>query len=340
MDQSLLNNEQSPARPAGRIDAIDVARGLALVAMAIYHFTWDLEFFGYVPAGMTAVGGWKLFARCIASSFLFLVGVSLFLGHGGGIRWQGFGRRMAMVAGAALAISIVTYVAVPDAFIFFGILHEIALASLLGLAFLRLPAAATLAVAAAVIAAPHFLRSPFFDDPWWWWTGLSQTRPRSNDYVPVFPWFGAVLLGIAAARFASRAGLLRWLAGQPLPRWSKPLVFAGRHSLAFYLIHQPVLIAGVWLFSLAVPPVEQPREALFLQSCEATCTEQRDTAFCASYCGCVLEMLERDGAMEDFYAGRRSEALSRKAEDVARLCTIETDSRGIEGEEDGSEEGS
>ena len=101
-------------QPKGRIDAIDIARGAALVAMAIYHFAWDLEFFGYAPPAMTAVGGWKLFARCIASSFLFLVGVSLFLGHGKGIRWAGFLRRLAMVAGAALAISIVTYIAMPE----------------------------------------------------------------------------------------------------------------------------------------------------------------------------------------------------------------------------------
>ena len=183
-----MPNEQQPTR---RIDAIDIARGAALVAMAIYHFTWDLEFFGYLDPGMTAVGGWKLFARCIASSFLFLVGVSLFLAHGRFIRWPGFLRRFAMVAGAALAISIVTYIAVPGGFIFFGILHQIALASLLGLAFLRLPALLTLLIAAAVIAAPHYLRSEFFNPPWWWWTGLSASFPRSNDYVPVFPWFGS-----------------------------------------------------------------------------------------------------------------------------------------------------
>ena len=61
-----------------------------------------------------------------------------------------------MVAGAALAISLVTYIAVPGGFIFFGILHQIALASLLGLAFLRLPAVLTLVAAALVIAAPQY----------------------------------------------------------------------------------------------------------------------------------------------------------------------------------------
>ena len=112
-----MTSEPRPGepQPKGRIDAIDIARGAALVAMAIYHFAWDLEFFGYAPPAMTAVGGWKLFARCIASSFLFLVGISLFLGHAKGIRWRGFLRRLAMVAGAALAISLVTYLAVPTA---------------------------------------------------------------------------------------------------------------------------------------------------------------------------------------------------------------------------------
>ncbi|TIY10607.1 MAG: DUF1624 domain-containing protein, partial [Mesorhizobium sp.] len=166
-----------------RIIAIDVARGVALLAMASYHFTWDLEFFGYTDPGLTAFGWWKFYARCIASTFLFLVGVSLFLAHGKQIRWNGFWKRFAMVAGAALAISAATRLATPDSFIFFGILHEIALASLLGLAFLRLPALLTLVVAAFVITAPLYLRSEIFDHPALWWVGLSATNPRSNDYV-------------------------------------------------------------------------------------------------------------------------------------------------------------
>jgi uncharacterized membrane protein len=328
---ALESDVTSQPQPKGRIDAIDIARGTALVAMAIYHFTWDLEFFGYVPQAMTAVGGWKLFARSIASSFLFLVGVSLFLGHGKGIRWRGYWRRLAMVAGAALAISVVTYIAVPGGFIFFGILHQIALASVLGLAFLRLRALVTLIAAAAVIAAPHYLRSSFFDDPWWWWTGLSENRPRSNDYVPVFPWFAAVLIGIAAAKIAERTGLFARLAGLRTPEWTWPLSFGGRHSLAVYLVHQPVLIASIWLFAQVFPPAEQPRKAREQQSCEATCSEQRDTAFCTRYCACMLDTLEREGALEGIFAGDKSEALRSRVEEIAGRCTVETDDAMLEG---------
>jgi len=330
MSHSVESDVTNEPQPKGRIDAIDIARGAALLAMAIYHLAWDLEFFGYAPPGMTAVGGWKLFARSIASSFLFLVGVSLFLGHARGIRWRGYWRRLAMVVAAALAISLVTYIAMPDGFIFFGILHQIALASVLGLAFLRLPAVVTLLVAAAVIAAPHYLRSTFFDDPWWWWTGLSQNRPRSNDYVPVFPWFAAVLAGMAAAKIAQQTGLFAKLARLRTPAWTRPFSFAGRHSLAVYLIHQPVLIACVWLFSQVFPAAEVPREVRFQQTCEAGCSEQRDTAFCTRYCACMLGTLEREGVIESVYGGELSEALRGQVQEIAGRCTVETEDKMFE----------
>ena len=119
----------------GRLVAIDLARTVALVGMAVFHFTFDLEMFGLVPPGTTTTGGWAVFARLIAGSFLFLAGLSLVLAHGEGIRWRAFGVRMAKVAGAAALVTAGTYAAFPHAFVFFGILHSIALASLMGLAF-------------------------------------------------------------------------------------------------------------------------------------------------------------------------------------------------------------
>lgn len=322
---------EQPTRKVGRIDTFDIARGLALLAMAVYHFTWDLEFFGYTDPGMTAVGGWKLFARCIATSFLFLVGVSLYLAHGEGMRWKGYWRRLAMIACAALAISLVTYVAVPGAFIFFGILHQIALASVLGLLFLRVPALLTLVLAAAVIAAPAFLRSSFFEHPAWWWVGLSASNPRSNDYVPLFPWFGAVLAGIGLTRLAASAGLLTRLAGLHAGAWSRPLIFAGRHSLAVYLLHQPLLIASVWLFSQVYPAQVQTREVQFRQSCEATCQQTRDAEFCTRYCVCMLDKLEQDDSLDQLFAGSESAGLRSRIDASAGQCTLTADEAQMEG---------
>lgn len=312
------------ASPRTRIEWIDLARGSALIAMAIYHFTWDLEFFGYTEPGMTAVGGWKLFARCIASSFLVLVGVSLFLAHAKGMRWQGFWRRLGMIVAAALAITIVTWFATPDFFIFFGILHQIAFASVAGLLFLRLPAPVTLLAAALVIALPNVFSSVIFDGPWGWWTGLAETRPRSSDFVPVFPWFGAVLVGISLAKLASAAGLVERLAAVRPGSWSRPLRFIGQHSLAFYLIHQPVLVACIWLFSQVMPP-DIDHEARFRSACERTCTQDRDAKFCAAYCGCMIKGLAAENLLADAFSRAPSDAFRGRLRDMADLCTAQTE---------------
>jgi uncharacterized membrane protein len=243
----------SLARAEGprRIVAIDLARSAALLGMAVFHFTWDLELFGHIPAGTTLEGGWAIFARAVAGSFQFLAGLSLVLAHGEGIRWRGFLRRLAMIAGAATVITVATFLAMREAFIFFGILHSIAVASVLGLLFLRAPVWLIIGAAAAVFFLPDLARAAAFDPRWLAWTGLAETPPRSFDFVPVAPWFAATLLGIAAGRIGEAAGLWERLRGAAPGPVLERLAWPGRHSLAVYLLHQPVLIGLVWLWTRA-----------------------------------------------------------------------------------------
>ncbi len=231
-----------------RIPALDIARSLALLLMAVFHFTFDLEMFGLIAPGTITSRPWAMFADGIAGSFLFLSGVSLWLAHGRGLRWAAFWRRLAMVAGAAALVSLATWIAMPHVFVFFGILHCIALAGLIGAACLRLPAVAVLGMALAMIALPMIQPGLFGPVPWLDWTGLTA-RPRpAMDYVPVFPWAGWALAGLAVARIAERAGLIDALRGRGgqgrVLRW---LAWPGRHSLAVYLLHQPILIGLLWL---------------------------------------------------------------------------------------------
>ncbi|MCL6707840.1 DUF1624 domain-containing protein [Pseudomonas sp. R2.Fl] len=304
-----------------RIEIIDALRGLALVAMATYHFSWDLEFFGYLDPGTTTHGFLKLYARAIAGSFLFLAGLSLVLGHYPAVRWPSFGRRLAMIVSAALAISAATYVATPDAFIFFGILHSIALASVLGLAFLRLPPLVTLLVGAAVIALPQVWRSDLFDASWLWWVGLTPTPPRSNDYVPLMPWFGMVLFGIAAGRLLSSSGWLDRL--RRAPAGPRLLRLAGRHSLAVYLVHQPVLIAIAWLMTLVAPPAAPDPNAAYLRSCELNCNAQpaADPGLCVRFCACTLDRLQQQNLFADLQSGAISIDNDERISRLASECT-------------------
>jgi uncharacterized membrane protein len=232
--------------PKDRLLGLDLARTAALVAMVAYHFTYDLDIFGLIPRG-TATSGWFWWhARLTAGSFIFLAGVSLWLAHGAGIRWPAFWRRFGKIAAAALLVTIVTYFALPGLTIFYGILHSIAVSSILGLAVLRLPALATLALAAACAALPYAFTHPAFDGLMVW-TGLGPTRPVTADFLPLFPWVAPLLAGVAAGKLANRFNLWPRLAptGTPL---LNALAWPGQHSLAIYLIHQPILIGGFTAF--------------------------------------------------------------------------------------------
>ncbi len=314
--------QETAAHPR-RIAAIDAARGVALVAMAIYHFTWDLEFFGYAPPGTAAEGGWRIFARMIAGSFLFLVGFSLVLAHGKSIRWRSFAIRLAQVGVAALAITIATRFATPDRYIFFGILHCIAVSSVVGLLFLRMPAVLSALAGLAVVLFSASLATPFFDQPLLLWVGLSTLPVLSNDFVPLLPWFGPVLLGIAAARFAVDRNVLPALASSydGSDRLGRGLTFAGRHSLIVYLIHQPILVGILYAASFVVPATPADPAQAFVVSCERGCSQNNDAEFCIRFCACAVDsLIEQDLLKVLLREG--AEAQSRPdVQEIAQLCT-------------------
>lgn len=319
MTADLEKSETLAAAPR-RIEALDAARGLALIAMATYHFTWDFEFFGYLEPG-TATHGWlKVYARGIASSFLFLAGFSLVLAHYPALRARSFAKRLAVIVAAALAITVATAIAMPDGMIFFGILHAIAAASLIGLAFLRLPPLVTLAAAAAAIALPNLYRSEIFDAPALLFVGLSQHLPRSNDYVPLLPWIGALLIGIAAARVALSRGWLQGLARLPGgPGW---LRLAGRHSLIVYLLHQPVLIAVVYVISIIAPPQKPDPMQSYLASCENAClAEGSPAALCNRFCACTLDRLQQQSLLAPLQSGAILPDKDARILELARECS-------------------
>lgn len=226
----------------GRVQFVDAARGLALVGMIVFHIARDLEMLNVIAPGTTLNGFWYVFARLIAGSFLVLVGVSLVLAHRNGIRWKAFGWRALVILAAALAVSAATYAAMPDRFIYFGILHAILFASCAGLLLVQAQAWMSMFAAGLVLVVWFAYGRALPLDPWFGWTGLAA-RPRpALDLIPVFPWLAATFVGIAIGRtFTFKASR-----GTPGPV-EAALGWLGRHSLAVYLLHQPLLIGVLWL---------------------------------------------------------------------------------------------
>ena len=323
--------------PRARVPAVDVARGVAILAMVIYHLSWDLMIFGLVDWRVEDGLGWRIFRTLIAGSFLTLVGVGLVLAARGGVNWVAAARRIGWIAGSAALISVVTYFAIPDTWIFFGILHCIAVVSVLGWGLVRAPLWALAPLALAAFAAPEFARATMFDHPLLSWTGLVTVAPITNDYVPLFPWSGFAIAGIVAARLAldhhqRLTGLWRWGATGPIARCFS---MAGRRSLAIYLIHQPILIAfiaafvatsgaGSWPFGAAATDARMGFETACVAACrQSMATDGLEAAGedrCVAHCGCLTEQAAAAGLL----TAPATEATRATMLDLATACAAQT----------------
>ncbi len=131
--------DAAPAMPGTRIVLLDAARGVALVAMAIFHAAWDMAFLGLADIDPANDPGWKWFARLIAASFLAIAGASLVLATRQRLDWPVQIRRIAKIAAAAALVTLATWIALPQNYVWFGILHHIAIASLIALPLARAP---------------------------------------------------------------------------------------------------------------------------------------------------------------------------------------------------------
>jgi uncharacterized membrane protein len=226
-----------------RIDGIDALRGVALCLMIVYHFAFDLRFYGVTASDFEHDPFWLGFRAIIVSLFMGLVGVSLVLADRAAASAARFWRRVAIIVACALAVSAASWFAFPRSFIYFGILHCIAVASVLAWPFVRRPAIAFVA-GSAIIVAGLTLSHAAFDTPVLSAMGFVTHKPYTEDYVPLAPWSGVVFVGIALGQLLARRsfGIVAPLANAPrFLRW------LGRHSLAVYMIHQPILLGGLWL---------------------------------------------------------------------------------------------
>jgi len=301
-----------------RLQKIDIARGVALVGMALYHFSWDLAFFGYIADYEPQNGVLLVLARCVAAAFLFLAGFSLFLAQGGAFHSAAFIRRFIVIAACAAAVSAASRLFMPQDFIYFGILHALACAALAGLLFLHTP----LWLNGAVIALCFYLPQAGFDLPYpaLWWLGLSRDAAPSFDYVPFFPWFAWALAGQSLAGLMARRGLLPVLQNGIKPLFlSRFLQFLGRHSLIFYLLHQPILLAGLYVFAAFVPPCDAFERASWQQDCVASCRLDNPAAACRDFCACALGKMAENSPPGAFRAESPA-ADDEAALAIARQC--------------------
>ena len=232
---------------AQRLASLDALRGLAIVWMTVFHFCFDLTHFGYLQQNFLGDPFWMNQRTAIVSLFLLCAGMAQAIALDRGQSWRRFWQRWLQIAGCAGGVTLGSYWMYPQSFIYFGVLHCIAVA----LVVVRLSAGwgRWLWLAGAVPVAMQFIAIDahsalsgieFLNQREWNWLGFISRKPVTEDYVPLVPWLGVMWWGMAAGQW-----LLRhrpgWLAAE-LPAVAAVPAWLGRWSLSWYMLHQPVLI--------------------------------------------------------------------------------------------------
>lgn len=230
-----------------RLAEVDVARAMALLMMIVYHLLFSIRYLGIAEIEVVT-GFWRWFAYATAALFVLIAGLSLTLSESAQRRRGAtprevvvrIARRGVELIGWGLVITVVTRVALDQGMILFGILHLIGLGTLFAIPFLRHPTIASVVGLVCIGLGPVVSTIP--GPIWLAWLGFHPVDFVSLDYVPVLPWFGVLLIGVTLGRLLYPEGERRSWIGS-VPSWTGPISWIGRHTLAVYLLHEPVILA-------------------------------------------------------------------------------------------------
>jgi len=244
---------------SNRIWEIDFVRGIAIIIMILFHLIVDLkDFYGYNLDYLR--GFWYIEGKISAILFILICGVSSTLGRSSA-------RHGIKVFIWAMILTAVTYIYNESYYIRFGILHFLGI-SLLSANFMRrLPIAWLITASLGVIMVGLLFSQGVITNPYLFPIGLKTNTFISLDYYPLFPWYGVFLFGITLGKKLysnkKRLGLCQVPHMQPKAltslqpvRCLQRITWLGQHSLAIYLIHQPVLLVILYILHLLIIPIQ------------------------------------------------------------------------------------
>lgn len=241
-----ISSIQTNVRQSNRLPLIDWLRGISILLMVIYHFCYDLDLFGYIHTAF-GKGVWIPFRYVIVIGFLSLVGVSLVIVHQHNVNWKSLKKRSFQLLIACLFVTASGYFIAANKLTLFGILQFILVASWLALPVIKKPVLA-LVLGICIFILGHSVTFSVFNSIWLHWIGMAETKRPALDFAPLFPWFGAVLVGVYIGHwFMTVRG--RKVGSFTLTTHSNILISKvnsgiekmGQNSLIIYLVHQPIM---------------------------------------------------------------------------------------------------
>jgi len=229
-----------------RIPEVDFLRGTAVLMMILFHLVFDLDYFSLCEIDLNS-GFWLVFGYLTAFLFVFIAGMSAWISRKRaesrldkkGICMK-FLKRGLFIFAIGLGITAVTWVFAPESPIVFGTLHLIGLSIMVAPLFFGF-GTKNIYIGLAVVFAGILIHD-ISGSPLLTIIGIHAPGFSTLDYKPVIPWFGYFLAGMAASEYLYPEGLSRSFS-EKIERYCPDFIrVTGRHSLAIYLVHQPVMI--------------------------------------------------------------------------------------------------
>lgn len=228
---------------------LDDLRGFMMINVILYHLFYDLVFlFGVSMPWFLSPGAYR-WQEVMSCTFIAVAGACTRYSRN---TW----RRGLQVLGWAMALTLATWLAMPEITIRFGVLHLIGVstlvAALLRPALDKLPPWAGMAACALLycvtfeVWSGHWGFGPFlelevppvlYSTPWLFWLGLPAAGFSSGDYFPLLPYLFVFLGGVYWGRLIKEERMPPFF----YRTLCRPLSFVGRHTLWIYLAHQPLV---------------------------------------------------------------------------------------------------
>lgn len=248
-----------------RYDLIDTLRGLAIIAMIVFHTCWLMSFFGIAisPETLTTTS-FVVFERIICITFILISGFCFSLGHN-------HLKSGLTVFGAGLLITILTCLLIPQIPIIFGILTFIGTSILIMIPLdrmigNRLLHSDILGWVIFILSVVAFILSYNINKGYLGFqTGASIILPKalykgyfatfigfmdpgfySADYFSLIPWFFIYLCGYVLHKVIRGSEIENRYLTVGIPG----IRAIGRHSLLIYITHPIVIFAVLYLISI------------------------------------------------------------------------------------------
>ncbi len=243
-----------------RIELLDELRGFAIIAMIIHHTFLDIGFFLGLSWGEEVFNKLCVLQPFFWAIFIIISGICSRLS-------RNTLKRGLVVLGAGLAVTLVTAVIMPllgitGAEIYFGILHCLGccmiitgllmplikkINPIIGMLISVLLFAVFYSVSAGSLLF-GLIKLPEVNTNLLAPLGLYSPSFYSADYFGIIPWLFMFLFGAFLGKYAADGAFPKWT----YKKRSRFFSFVGRNSLWFYLAHQPVIYAVLFIISLII----------------------------------------------------------------------------------------